>query len=487
MRQGNTFQGPIRRATRRATGRVTGPALRLAALILCAADAAWSQVPLAEFPRGVRLRPDLGGEVSGDLSADVSVLEVDWREHWLRARMLTGVTRPDTPALRWDRVEEKALIIQLAEPVEIEGRTGLALECRPASSAAARRGRTRDRWDVEDGPPASDSPDTRLISPTRDEVRIGGVLPWFFLGPAVTADPDGASPLVEGTAAVGVRWLGHPADWAESPPAFLLRDHLILSVFDPHTGMGYFALVSSRGNRPAPLSEMTQWVTEMWSPRSWIAVHAMGPHARIGRGEWMMTATGTPDSRSGMVPPRIGAALALSMPAVGDEIDWMSMERVSIRSSSPVWGEGNHGAVKSGRLWPAPLGANVWTGARSGDTVREPPWLEVRLFDPRQVRAVRLIHAEAVGFSRGFNVPAARLTLKPAGSAPAVEIALEDLRGPMTTIRLTEPISLETARLEFPPDGPTGLIRTPPRLAGLQLLGPWDGTDAPGLAPTETE
>ena len=209
------------------------------------------------MPPGVKLPRTLPAADRVPVGVTIKALEVDWTNPLLSARLELGLAADRERPVSWGRIDEdrpQSIRIQLAEPVRSERGWGLALK---AELPRARRGRTGSpargpRIDPPTVPTATQGPN--------DNVRVGGIAPWFFAGPRAEAGPQAVSPLGEGSSRVDVRWLGDAEDWRAQPPDFQINPIVLLSTFDPVTGLSVFYSIENQTGSRLALSYVTGWI-----------------------------------------------------------------------------------------------------------------------------------------------------------------------------------------------------------------------------------
>ncbi len=425
---------------------------------------------MPEFPPGVTLASEFPGSKKFPIGVEIHAVEVDWTNPRLKARVVVGIEEDRGAAAAWNIIAPNSLKIQLAQPIETENEWVLDADVEiPDDKFASPRDSKRKEVELNPEPASTAS----LGSPEiRDQVRVGGILPWFFAGPTADTDADPVSPLIEGSSRVGVRWLGHPPDWKERTPTFEFLDPLLLSFLDPLTGHCHFLLVVNRSNRRLPASHLTDWITASWPQRVWIAVHCLGPQTRVGMGAWRLGDSGTERAPQIRGVERLGAALILEKQTSEDAEDWGRIERSTITASSSI---PNHPpeSVVSGLLWPVLLRPSAWVASQSSEGPKENSWIEIALDRARPIESIRLIQASAVGWSEHFNPGEIELRWRDVQSGRLSE-PLEILSAdrPYNTIRFSAPKLMDRVRIEIknPSKGNANSISA--RLAGVQFIGP---------------
>ena len=258
-------------------------------MLLAAAEASGQRAPLGgppgPLPPGVQWLPSPPQPERLPPDIDVRGFEVDWTAPLLAWDLVFGLDGGRIPLL-WSEAAPRRpaeILIQLVEPVEavVEGRVAwnLPLETRPAPAPPTRQ--AHPPFEVD--PPAQDQDP----GPEVDHVRLGDGLPWMPAGHSAREGSAAAAGRTEGSAAVGVRWLGQPADWRTRPPAATPpADPLILSVLDPTVGRSRFFWIRGRSRPLRDYAPLGDWIDAAIAPHAWIALHATGGAAKIGFGEW---------------------------------------------------------------------------------------------------------------------------------------------------------------------------------------------------------
>lgn len=429
-----------------------------------AASPATAQPPSGpgSLPPGVTVLASPPAALSMPVDIGVDAIQIDWTHPLLRVRVESGLAPEAGIAERWDdfaAARPGSFLIQLAEPLRGEVPSRLALGADLPPPAPRRAQREAIRVDPEPAPTAAPG--------AANHVRAGGIAPWILDGPALRAAGEPASPLIEGSARVDVRWLGRVEDWRRSPPDLILTDRMILSLFDPVSGRGWFVLLTNRSvNRALPLSRLTEWLEAAFAPHVWAAAHAAGPQSIIGQGAWRL---GTLDERTGV--ERAGAVLVLRAAGPGEPIDWARLGTPRLKASSYAR-DFPPERVTDGLLWPVPFAPPVWESRSTGSEAGRLATLEVELPAAREIEVIRLIYGGAAGWSSHFNPAQVRLVIRGTGrGAGLAPIVIENPPGDTTTVRFDRPTPIESVRIEFTRPSRSGLPE-PARLMAVQLIGP---------------
>lgn len=423
------------------------PGLIIVILLLALAwpVGAFAQTAAPELPPGVSpIKPTalLPVEFTAEL------LSVDWTHPRLRVSLQNGLPIGEDLPAAWDRAtgpaaagNRRALWLQLVEPEpKPDGGWRLAL------------------------PIGSEPGLTDLAGPPF--VSVGGVCPWLPGGPAVAAEPEQASPLLDRGTLAGARWLGRVED-IDTIGSMTLRRRCLVSWTDPARGQTRFASVLYQRPGEAQLDRLKPWLKAEARPGEWLAVHSFGEHALAGAGDWVLG--GEKESRRAA---RLGAALRLESVEADDPIDWARQPKVSVRASSfeqafpPA-------AVLRGLLWPTPLAPTLWM-SRLGSFAPETPWVELDLGGVRPITRVVVVWAEAAGWSARFNPRQGVLKLSADTATDLQTVAeLGGPQGPLWVWESKEPRRARRLRLELPePSAQEGDRRA--RVAAIQVWGPWE-------------
>jgi hypothetical protein len=388
-------------------------------------------------------RPPLGYAASG--------IEVDWNHPLLAARLIDAVVldreNPPPPLDRAETDDPGVLRIQLAEPVEQEGLW------RPALPLIA---------------PGDAVP----FEPSLSWFALGDPGRWLPGGAAIASEPESASPLAGlHSARMGTRWSGM-ADGLEAMPSLDFVAPLMISLTQPALGRTRFVTIERSLPGDGRLGELRAWLADSVRPDAWIGVHAMGEQAWVAMDGWRLVAP----------PPRrierLGNVLELRALRLGEPVDWARLPGAQVTASS--WeGEFPPLRVIQGGFWPLPLDPQVWIGkptARPDDEA----WLALELDPPRPVETIRVVWADAAGWSAEARPGHAVLEIKEGNMLrPEVVAEWAPPGGPVSDWRAGEAVRLSSARIRLPEPSSDPLDGRP-RVARVQLIGPWDGrTGAP--------
>ncbi|MBI3737048.1 hypothetical protein HY256_11115 [Candidatus Sumerlaeota bacterium] len=406
---------------------------------------------------------------AGQIPPGVSVyaLEVDWTDPMLAPpRIELGLESSGGPPALWGKIAPDALKIQLVEPEETDGGWELPLEVQIPTGEAEEPARGRTAIDPA---PAESAP----VAPDRDQLRVGGICPWFFLGPTAAMDPDPPSPLIEGSASVGVRWLGHPGDWERHPAELDLKDQWLMSSLDPVSRRTTFFLVVNKTGKEIKRENLNSWIKAAFPrPQVWLAIHSIGPRVAVGMKDWRLGETKLDRAPTSGKVERAGALLILEKIKPGKPVDWTRIGQPVITTSATQPGYTEQAAI-SGPIWPLPLRPPVWMSGENPAGPDATPWFEIRLPQARPVRMIRLIHASAAGWSEQFNPAVLQLTLKEEDQSPFAEpIQIKKIVSDTTSIRFGDERKIQSVRIEFIRTTTIGPANIPARLARLQLIGP---------------
>lgn len=436
-------------------------------MTICCAATIVAQPP--PFPPGVTLLEESPGKELMPSSLEVYSLAVDWTHPLLRVRLELGLQPGDEVPMRWTEVARDAFKVQLVEPVLVEDAWRLALDAElPGPKPDARRGKIA--IDPQDAPAAS----TGFDWP--DQVRIGGVVGWAAHGARALRAINAPPPVIDGSARVNVRWLGHPSEWTDRPPDFNLDSSWMISVFDSLSGRGEFHQLINRSGRPVPPKDLHDWVLAAWPERHvWLAIHSVGEQVMAGIGDWRLGEGEVSRAPTSGKIERLGAVLVLESVKPGEPVDWARLAPVSF-SASPTMPDHEPEKVITGLLWPSPLRPIAWASSNEGKDIEIAPYIELNFQEAQTINRVRIMHASAAGWSRHFDPLEFQLRLV-SKDAPIMPepIVIKTISDSDTVVELAESQIISVVRIEFTKPSGMDHPRSPARVAALQAWGPWDG------------
>lgn len=440
------------------------------------------------FPPGVSLIEEIPAEEFVPVGVRVRGVRIDWMEPRLAVEVVVGIGEGGAPARGWDNLMRDypdALVVQLAEPFEAEDKTWSTAA--PFEIFEAREPQKSSATFIVDPPDMghmghasqSDGAAPSLFA-QRDHLAIGGILPWLYAGPSAEGGVVPPSVLGEGSSRVGLRWLGRAEDWRARLPRGTIRDRVMLSTVDPARGRTSLYLILNETGSRLGFDALGRWIEKAFAPERLLAVHAADLEARVTAGDWTLARDNHPARRK-----RVGVALILRPKRQGESINWLLVEPSRVSASSSRGDE--PGAIVLRPLWPQPLAVAGWMsdpGPLKISDGASGPWIDIAFENPRPVETIRLIYAEADGFSVHFNPE--RLDLYLAGVTPGgseLHIPIDQPRGAYSTVRLPGGRVVSRLKIEISVPNRFG-VPGAARLAGVQMFGPWDGSE-PFASPYE--
>lgn len=405
---------------------------------------------LPTLPPGVTVPEASAG--AGMVPREVRIYEVDvdWTHAELRATLVPGAGGREGAAEANSRELHITLSLPSAEGEGDEPATEYAEKPKAGRATGAYELHQPEIRDTDRGP---------------DQVRVGGIVPWTYVGAGVAGEPGWNAALIEGSGSVGLQWLGKVEAWIEAPPRVQFRDRILLSTLNPMTGQGQFLLVVGLTGRPLRLDVLTPWLAEAIPGHYLLAVHGGGKGVGIRQGDWKIEGEGALGTAQ-----RGGGELVLSAREPGAAFDLARLASTRVTASSREFAYPPGQAV-SGRLWPVALRPSVWMSRPPERETDEAAWYELELAEAQPVERVRLIHAGAAGWSADFNPGLVRVWVYERSSGePSLGVEVRPEGADVSTIEFSSPRMVSRVKVEWL-EASGADVPSPARLMAIQVWG----------------
>lgn len=441
----------------------------------------YAQTSASSLPAGIKLVDEQRLNRGLPPNYAAAGVEADWTHPLLQVSALASgnLLQPDgtarrekpssstTPAIAWIRAINKqpdSLLIQLIEPHDAETTCSLPVTLNTPGAKSLNRASV-ELSDFESVP----------------HVQIGGLAPWVVAGPSVLAGPAPVSPLLNQSAHawMGARWGGRLSS-IDQLGNLVFRQRILFSLTAPDGASTRFILLWRTDDARGSMDNCRAWLARQGPPQTWLVIHAAGPEAIVGMGEWRLGPASDPRRME-----RLGAAMSLrpsraanESGAIADSVDWARLRGATWEASSYERAFGPW-RLGSGNLIGDPFGPALWMSRpkAKGSAESQVEWCMLKFSPPRPVEHVAIYWASCAGWDAQFNPAQAALEIEVANATEPRAIAVECGTAPVSVLAIGTrgPEMVRSIRIMLA--NPERQINPVPRarVMALQAWGPWDG------------